>query len=175
VSALVVAPMAPSDLDDVLAIERAQFDDPWSLQVLRDELEDPTRRYTTATRGGVLVGYLGLMVLAAQAEAHVNTIATAPGEEHAGVATALLLEGVRGLVGRGVRDVTLEVASRNLRAQRLYGRFGFAPVGMRKGYYARSGDDAVVMWVRDVDTASYAARLAAIEADDVEGATREGA
>lgn len=160
---LVVAPLELDDLDDVLVIERAQFDDPWSLQVLRDELADGARRYTKATDAGSLVGYLGLMVLPAEAEAHVNTIATAPSAEHRGVATALLLEGLRGLVARGVRDVTLEVASRNLRAQRLYAWFGFAPVGVRKGYYARSGDDAIVMWVRDVDTPSYAERLKEIE------------
>ena len=68
------------------------------------------------------------------------------------------------VVERGVRDVTLEVASKNLRAQRLYTRFGFAPVGVRRGYYPKSGDDAIVMWVRDVHVASYTQRLARIEA-----------
>jgi len=153
-----------ADLDEVLVIEKAQFDDPWSLQTLCDELDDASRRYTKAAFGEVVAGYLGLMVLDAEAEAHVNTIATAPGVEGRGVATALLVEGLRAVVDRGVRGVTLEVASRNLRAQRLYARFGFAPVGVRRGYYPRSGDDALVMWVREVHSASYAARLAAIEA-----------
>jgi len=164
VSTLVISPLERADLDDVLEIERVQFDDPWSRQVLQDELDDATRRYTKATEDTALVGYLGLMVLAKEGEAHVNTLATAPDRESRGVATALLVESLRGVVALGVRDVTLEVASRNLRAQRLYARFGFAPVGVRRGYYARSGDDAVVMWVRDVDTPSYAARLRTIEA-----------
>jgi [ribosomal protein S18]-alanine N-acetyltransferase len=163
VTAPSISPLEHGDLDEVLVIERAQFDDPWSLQVLRDELDDPSRRYTKATLEAAVVGYLGIMVLQSESEAHVNTIATAPSAEGRGVATALLLEGLRGIVMLGVRDVTLEVASRNLRAQRLYTRFGFAPVGVRRGYYPRSGDDALVMWVRDVDTASYTARLAAIE------------
>jgi [ribosomal protein S18]-alanine N-acetyltransferase len=149
------------DLHDVLAIEKAQFDDPWSLRMLREELDDRSRRYTKATVDDELLGYLGVMVL--DAEAHVNTIATLPGAEGRGVATALLVEGVRAVVASGVRDLTLEVASRNLRAQRLYERFGFAPVGIRRGYYQRSGDDAVVMWVRDAHLPSYAARLEAIE------------
>jgi [ribosomal protein S18]-alanine N-acetyltransferase len=149
------------DLHDVLAIEKAQFDDPWSLRMLRDELDDRSRRYTKAIDDGTLVGYLGVMVI--DAEAHVNTIATAPHTEGHGVATALLVEGIRAVVASGVRDLTLEVASRNLRAQRLYERFGFAPVGIRRGYYQRSGDDAVVMWVRDAHLPSYAARLEAIE------------
>lgn len=160
---LTVAALEHADLAAVLEIERVQFDDPWSLQVLRDELDDASRRYTKAVRDDALVGYLGLMVVTSEGEAHVNTLATAPEEEGRGVATALLLDALRAVVGLGVRDVTLEVASRNLRAQRLYTRFGFAPVGIRRGYYARSGDDAVVMWVRDVHTPSYASRLHAIE------------
>ncbi len=159
----VIGPLAHADLDEILVIERAQFDDPWSLQVLRDELDDASRRYTKATVDGVVAGYLGLMVLDAESEAHVNTLATSPGNEGRGIATALLLEGMRAVAEHGVHDVTLEVASRNLRAQRLYVRFGFAPVGVRRGYYPRSSDDAVVMWVRDVDTPSYASRLSAIE------------
>lgn len=159
-----ISSLEHADLDDVLAIEKARFDDPWSRQTLSDELDDASRRYTKAAFGEALAGYLGLMVLDAEAEAHVNTIATAQGVEGRGVATALLIEGLRAVVDRGIRGVTLEVASRNLRAQRLYERFGFAPVGVRRGYYPRSGDDALVMWVREVHTASYAARLAAIEA-----------
>jgi ribosomal-protein-alanine N-acetyltransferase len=162
VEPLVITELVRADLDAIHAIEVAQFDDPWSPRVLRDELAAPNRRYTKAVRGGVVVGYLGLMLV--DAEAHVNTLATTPAAEGTGVATALLAEALRAVVPLGTRDVTLEVASRNLRAQRLYTRFGFAPVGMRRGYYPHSGDDAVVMWVRDVDTPSYAARLSSIEA-----------
>ena len=155
--ALAILPLEHDDLSAVHAIETAQFDDPWSLRVLRDELDAPNRRYTKAVLDGEIVGYLGVMLV--DVEAHVNTIATAPAAEGTGVATALLAEAIRALVLTGTRDVTLEVASRNLRAQRLYMRFGFAPVGMRRGYYPLSGDDAVVMWVRDVHTPSYAAKL----------------
>jgi [ribosomal protein S18]-alanine N-acetyltransferase len=159
-----ITPLDHGDLEHVLVIERAQFDDPWSLQTLRDELDDASRRYTKATLEGAIVGYLGMMVVDSESEAHVNTLATAAGLEGRGIATALLVEGLRAVVTMGVRDVTLEVASRNHRAQRLYARFGFAPVGVRRGYYPRSGDDALVMWVRDVDAPTYATRLASIGA-----------
>jgi [ribosomal protein S18]-alanine N-acetyltransferase len=164
VTADVVAPaidqLTEADLEEVLEIESEQFDDPWSLGILRDEIANPTRRYTKATLDGALAGYLGLMVV--ETEAHVNTLATSHAAERRGVATALLVEGIGAMIGRGVHDVTLEVAARNTRAQRLYARFGFAPVGIRKGYYPKSGDDAVVMWVRDVHAETYVARLAAI-------------
>jgi ribosomal-protein-alanine N-acetyltransferase len=64
----------------------------------------------------------------------------------------------------GVRHLTLEVRVGNDPAQGLYRRFGFAPVGVRKNYYAETGEDAIIMWVRDIDTPAYAERLDAIEA-----------
>ncbi len=52
----------------------------------------------------------------------------------------------------------------NTAAQALYRRFGFAPVGVRKNYYAETGEDAIIMWARDIDTPAYAERLSQIEA-----------
>ena len=52
----------------------------------------------------------------------------------------------------------------NTSAQALYRRFGFAPVGVRPNYYPETGEDAIVMWARDVDSPEYAQRLAGIDA-----------
>jgi ribosomal-protein-alanine N-acetyltransferase len=60
--------------------------------------------------------------------------------------------------------LTLEVRMGNQAARALYERFGFAPAGIRKGYYAEVGEDALVMWAHDVDGDDYAARLDVIEA-----------
>ena len=49
-------------------------------------------------------------------------------------------------------------------AKALYRRFGFAPAGIRKNYYAEVGEDALIMWAHDIDGDEYAARLDAIEA-----------
>jgi ribosomal-protein-alanine N-acetyltransferase len=58
-----------------------------------------------------------------------------------------------------VKHISLEVAVNNEPAQSLYRRFGFAPVGVRKNYYPVTGQDALLMWVYDIDTDRYAARL----------------
>ena len=71
---------------------------------------------------------------------------------------------MRAAVDLGANQLTLEVRVSNDRAQALYRRFGFAPAGARKAYYADNGEDALVMWVHDVAHAAYAERLAAIEA-----------
>ena len=53
-------------------------------------------------------------------------------------------------------NLTLEVRMSNKGAQDLYRRFGFAPVGVRKNYYQETNEDALVMWVHEVDTPEYA-------------------
>ena len=51
------------------------------------------------------------------------------------------------------------MAANNEPAQALYRRFGFAPVAVRKNYYPVTGQDALVMWVYDIDSEDYAQRL----------------
>ena len=59
--------------------------------------------------------------------------------------------------------MTLEVRLGNRGAQDLYKRFGFTAVGVRKGYYADTGEDALVMWAYNVGEPQYARLLAGIE------------
>lgn len=113
--------------------------------MLLDEITNvETRRYTVAVEGPLIVGYLGVMFVLD--ELHVNTIGTLQGHEGRGIATALLDDAWRDAHERGIVRATLEVATSNERAQRLYYRFGFRPVGVRKNYYERIKEDALVLW-----------------------------
>ncbi len=69
----------------------------------------------------------------------------------------------REAVERGADAMTLEVRFSNRGAQGLYRQFGFRPVGVRKGYYQETGEDALVMWAHDVNEQRYADLLDAIE------------
>jgi ribosomal-protein-alanine N-acetyltransferase len=92
-------------------------------------------------------------------EAHMTTIATSPGYQRSGIATTMIVDAVRTLLAGGIKHVSLEVAANNEPAQALYRRFGFAPVAVRKNYYPVTGQDALVMWVYDIDSDEYAERL----------------
>lgn len=134
------------DVPDIMDIELSQFPEPWTKSMVLEEVTTaPSRRYTVAVEGGVIVGYLGLMFVLAD-EMHVNTLGTRPGHEGRGIATALLEEAWADARARGVARATLEVAVSNERALDLYRRFGFAPVGVRRRYYERTGEDALVCW-----------------------------
>jgi ribosomal-protein-alanine N-acetyltransferase len=140
------------DVPELLAIEVAQFPEPWTRAMLLDEITDTeTRRYTVAVEGKRIIGYLGVMYVLD--ELHVNTIGTLPGHEGKGVATSLMDDAWRVAKERGIVRATLEVAVTNTRAQALYFRFGFSPVGVRKNYYERTKEDALVLWA-DFDVTS---------------------
>lgn len=140
-----------ADLGAIYVIEETQFPEPWTRTMLRDELRNQeNRRYTVVEHDAMVVGYLGLMYVMKD-EMHVNTIGVRSDMEGRGIATALLRDGWTDAQRRGVERVTLEVAVGNTRAQRLYYRFGFKPVGIRKNYYEQTKEDALILWAELAD------------------------
>ncbi len=157
-----ISDMRRRDLRAVMAIERQVFPEPWSQHIFISELAlRKGRSYRLARAGREVAGYVGLMFV--EDEAHVTTLAVAPSFQRQGLATTLLIDGVRVSLGAGARHLSLEVAAGNDGAQSLYRRFGFAPIGVRKGYYPITGEDAFVMWAYDIDSPAYAERLAGLE------------
>ncbi|CAN5512182.1 ribosomal protein S18-alanine N-acetyltransferase [soil metagenome] len=158
-----IVPMRRRHLRSVLRIESTVYPRPWSLGLFASELaQRSTRAYRVAKDGGTVVGYGGMMYVAG--EGHVTTLAVDPAWHRQQIGTRLLLALVRASLDAGCTALTLEVRMGNVAAQALYRRFGFVPAGMRKGYYAETGEDALVMWASDVDGEPYRRRLEAIEA-----------
>lgn len=137
------------DIEPVLALEQAMFpEDAWTDGMFWSELAHArgpgsTRRYLVADTGIGLVGYGGLGAVDGTGE--VLTIAVAPGHEGRGLGARLLTGLLDAATGFGCHEVLLEVRVDNERAQRLYERFGFAPLGIRRGYYQPANVDALVM------------------------------
>jgi ribosomal-protein-alanine N-acetyltransferase len=133
------------DVGELLVLEEAQFPEPWTRGMLLDEiLNTRTRRYTVAVENKKIVGYLGVMFVFD--ELHVNTLGTQPGQEGRGIASSLMDDAWRDASARGIKRATLEVATSNTRAQKFYYHYGFKPVGVRKNYYERTHEDALVLW-----------------------------
>ena len=138
------------DVPAIMEIEKVQFPEPWSRAMVIEEIANvETRRYTVAVQASRVIGYLGVMFVLD--ELHVNTLGTAPGHEGRGVASSLLRDALDVALRRGVRRATLEVAASNARAQALYYRFGFSPVGVRKNYYELTREDALILWAEIVE------------------------
>ena len=158
VSALEVTRMRRRHLRGVMAIERQVYARPWSPNLFATEIADPENRcYLVARQHKEIVGYGGLICYGD--EAHITNVAVDPMHQRHSIATRLLVELIAHGIEMGARAVSLEVRVTNWAAQRIYARFGFRPVGIRRNYYQEVHEDALIMWTDDVRTAAYRARL----------------
>jgi ribosomal-protein-alanine N-acetyltransferase len=141
------------DIDSVLELERELFpEDAWSRGMFWSELAHArgpgaTRRYVVAEEGERLVGYAGLASSGDLAD--VQTIAVARDHWGTGLGARLLTELLRAATAFECTEVMLECRVDNVRAQKLYERFGFEPIGFRRGYYQPGNVDALVMRLTD--------------------------
>ncbi|MGR8008871.1 ribosomal protein S18-alanine N-acetyltransferase [Streptomyces hypolithicus] len=137
------------DIDAVLTLERQLFpDDAWSPGMFWSELAHArgpgaTRRYVVAEEDGRLVGYAGLAAVAGLGD--VQTIAVEQPQWGTGLGARLLTDLLAHATAFECAEVLLEVRVDNTRAQKLYERFGFEPIGFRRGYYQPGNIDALVM------------------------------
>lgn len=133
------------DLDAVWQIERLSFTSPWSLESFKAELRDNEYAwYFCLELDGWVVGYMGLWFILD--EGHITNIAVAPNYQGQGWGKFLLRSVMDEMKKRGMERMTLEVRLSNNPAQAMYRRLGFAAQGVRKGYYADNGEDALIMW-----------------------------
>ena len=161
VSPIEIVPMRRRDVREVIAIERQVFTLPWSENLYFSELSMPaTRLYYVARSEGGIVGYVGCMLIVG--EGHITTIGVAPDFQRRKIGMALLHRAITEAMLRDADAMTLEVRVTNRGAQELYRSFGFAPVGIRKNYYADDNEDAIVMWAYGLKTPEYDDRISRI-------------
>lgn len=167
-----IAPMRRKHIRGVMDIEQQVYPRPWSPNLFLSELHaGRTRAYFVALSDGEVAGYGGLMCYGE--EAHVTTIAVDPERHRQKIGTRLLYELIQEGRRMGAQAVSLEVRMSNWGAQRLYGKFGFRPVGVRKNYYQETNEDALVMWSDDLRTPEYTRLLRRIASTLPEGVRPE--
>lgn len=141
--AVVPEPMLLSHLTEVLDIERRSFPAPWTAQMFTEELENRNARLFVFRAEGRIVGYLCFWEVLD--EAHLMNIAVDSDYRTKGVGGAIMSYLEKFCRDHDLAKIFLEVARRNKPARGLYRKFGFTPIGFRKGYYGATHDDAIVM------------------------------
>jgi [ribosomal protein S18]-alanine N-acetyltransferase len=142
----VIEPLGgPADLDGVLAIEDASFNNPTSRAWYEAELARPDvcKVFVIRTPERSVAGFAAFWKVLD--EMHINNLAIHPDWRGRGLGRRLLAGVLAAAYGMGVRRATLEVRRSNLAAQRLYAAAGFRVVGVREGYYAQPVEDALVL------------------------------
>lgn len=156
-----IEPMRRAHLGEVMAIDAQCYPIPWSREVYESELARTDDRFYVIARRDRVVGHGG--VAFEKKNAHITTVTVAPDCRGQGIGARLFL--ALALAARRCNtSLALEVAADNPSAQSLYRRFGLAPVGIRRDYYADMGlsPDAVVMQADNIHQPDYAARLVKI-------------
>ena len=141
---VVIRPMRGLDVADVVAIERASYQFPWSEGIFRDCLRvGYVCRVVTVSRQVMAYGVMSF----GAGEAHILNLCVGEAHRCRGVGKRLLGVLIERASAAGMGEAFLEVRPSNTAAIRLYQSLGFEQVGMRRGYYqAVSGrEDAVVL------------------------------
>jgi len=136
-------PMLLADIEKVHELENEVFVSPWSRHSFEVEVQLPFSHSYILKDGGHLVAYIVAWLV--EDELHVTNVAVAPGYRRKGIASWLLKYVIDLAVKSGCKQVNLEVRKSNEEAIRLYQRFGFDVVGVRKNYYAAECEDALIM------------------------------
>jgi ribosomal-protein-alanine N-acetyltransferase len=133
---------------------------------------EATRRYLVAevdgaeTGSGVrVIGYAGLATAGEQAD--IQTIAVARDHWGTGLGSTLLTELLTAASEFECAEIMLECRVDNIRAQKLYERFGFAPIGFRRGYYQPGNVDALVMRLTTDPDSSSAAGSTSVQGTEI--------
>ena len=92
-------------------------------------------------------------------EAHITLLAVHPDYRRQGLGQLLLLELLKDAIARNLAWATLEVNENNLAAVNLYKKYGFQIAGKRKNYYQPAGDDALVLWLKNIQQDKFQANL----------------
>ncbi|MFH8495738.1 ribosomal protein S18-alanine N-acetyltransferase [Streptomyces coeruleorubidus] len=159
------------DIDPVLELERALFpDDAWSRGMFWSELAHArgpgaSRKYLVAEEGERIVGYAGVASSGEQAD--IQTIAVTREYWGTGLGGQLLTELLRAATAFECAEVLLECRVDNIRAQKLYERFGFEAIGFRRGYYQPGNVDALVMRLTTKPDSGSAAGSAPVQGTQI--------
>jgi ribosomal-protein-alanine N-acetyltransferase len=135
--------MEPSDVPEVVEIERLSFSTPWSELSFYKEIYNPRSLCLVAETEEGISGYICMSRVID--ECHILNLAVHPLKRRQGIATMLLKAALDSEYADLCRYIYLEVRASNRAARRLYEKFGFRTVGIRRNYYLNPVEDAIIM------------------------------
>lgn len=134
--------MTISDLNFISDTLSDKFDDFWTYNVFKSELENPNSTYIVAKENNEIVGFAGIWK--SYDDVHITNIVTRKDKRNLGVGTKLLEYLIQLAKKSNFEKLTLEVNELNNSAISLYEKFGFSKIGIRKRYYNNT-NDAIIM------------------------------
>ena len=138
-----ISKMTIEDLESIKNILASDFDNFWSFDVLEDELEcDNSYVIVAKNTDNTIIGFAGLKTILDEAD--IMNIVVKKDFRHNGIGSILLENLINYSKNTNMKTITLEVNENNLSAIRLYDKFSFDKLGIRKKYY-NGESDAIIM------------------------------
>ena len=131
-------------IPQLLELEREVFTNPWSKEMFWTEFKSPDSFFSVLYDNNIPAGYCILRQITEE-EGQVFNIAVAPSSRRRKFGDALMRIALRDAEDAGIKSVFLEVRESNAPAIALYENHGFKRIGLRKGYYDKPDEDALVM------------------------------
>lgn len=133
------------DLDAVVEVEAASFNNPTTRTWYENELKRPDVCfvYVIRTHDCPVAGFCAFWKVLDQI--HINNLAIRPDYRRRGLARQLLARVMEEAVRLGAPTATLEVRRSNDAARELYQGAGFKLAGVRTSYYTNPIEDALIL------------------------------
>lgn len=155
---VVVRPAELRDVHAIRAIDAQVYPTPWSENLTIEQVTGPGRVHLVAEEGHRVIGHGGIAIL--DGDAHITTVAIDPQHQRRGLGSVVVTHLLRAAEANGCRAVTLEVRVSNRAAIAMYEKHGLESAGIRPGYYADNGEDAMIMWSKSEAETSVGERTA---------------
>ena len=139
----IIRPMEVSDTEQVELIEKQIFSIPWSQKSFEDACQSNDNIYLVCEMNGQIAGYCGLWTVLG--EGNITNMAVSGGLRRLGIAEALMKEMEKRGMSKNVVTYFLEVRKSNEAAVNLYKKMGYVQIGVRKNFYEKPVEDALVM------------------------------
>jgi ribosomal-protein-alanine N-acetyltransferase len=143
-----VRKMKESDLTQVCIIEQEIFSEPWSEEDFRKSLNEQNNGYLVASAYGCIAGYCGYW--GAAPEAYIYNVAVKKEFRRQHIAYRMLERLVEDARAKQIDAITLEVRYSNAPAIGLYQQLGFEQGGIRRDFYVKPREDALIMWLKSI-------------------------
>lgn len=132
------------DIDEIERLEKQCFSVPWTRQALVSQLPDDMHIFIAALSDlQEVLGYVGMMYVLD--EGYISNVAVSPEHRRLGIADKLIKSLIERANEKNLSFVTLEVRESNTPAIELYRKNGFSNVGLRKNYYTKPTENAILM------------------------------
>lgn len=139
----IIRPMEVSDTEQVEMIEKQIFSIPWSQKSFEDACQSNDNIYLVCEMNGQIAGYCGLWTVLG--EGNITNMAVSGGFRRLGIAETLMKEMEKRGMSKNVVTYFLEVRKSNKAAVNLYKKMGYVQIGVRKNFYEKPVEDALVM------------------------------